>query len=58
MTEIPSSFANYPKSVMELRSEKSDAAADWTPRDVLIDVLRSIDQGKVKPEALIAAKGI
>ena len=38
-------FAEYPKSITEARAEKSANAADWTPRDVLIDTLRRMDSG-------------
>ena len=46
-------FKNYPKSVTEIKSDKSNKASDWTPRDVLIDMLRMIDSGEVNPSALI-----
>lgn len=34
-------FANHPKSITEIKSDRSNSAKDWTPRDVLIDVLRA-----------------
>ena len=46
-------FADHPMSVGEIRSDKSHRANDWTPRDVLINALRDIDEGRSKPEALI-----
>jgi hypothetical protein len=46
-------FANHPKSISELRSDKSNDARDWTPRDVLIEVLRAIDEKQVDPDAMI-----
>ena len=46
-------FSNYPRSIGELKSERSDKASDWTPRDVLIDVLRDIDNGKLDLDALV-----
>lgn len=48
------SFANHPKSVTEIRSDKSNAAKDWTPRDALVALLRDIDGG-LKVEALVVA---
>lgn len=49
------SFVNYPKSINELRSRKSGDASDWTPRDVLIQMLRDIDSGAIAPDALIVS---
>jgi hypothetical protein len=47
------SFADYPKTVGEHRSDKTDEASDWTPRDALIAMLRDIDTGVVAPDNLI-----
>ncbi len=47
------SFADHPKSIGELRSDRTDRCTDWTPRDALIDVLRQLDAGAIKPDALI-----
>lgn len=49
------SFAGVPKSLGEVRANKAESAAKWTPRDALISLLRDIDEGKVKPDALIVA---
>lgn len=46
-------FKDYPKSITEIKSDRSNKASDWTPRDALIDVLRMIDSGEVKPTSLI-----
>ena len=46
-------FADYPESVAERRSDKTGAAKDWSPRDVLISLLRDIDGGELKPEAIV-----
>lgn len=40
------SFAEFPKSPTELLATKTGSAKDWTPRDCLIDLLRSIDAGE------------
>lgn len=48
-------FADAPKTIGELRSDRSRRAKDWTPRDVLIELLRRIDSGEVAPEALFVA---
>lgn len=50
---MTNSFANHPPSIGELRSEKTESAADWTPRDVLIAMLRDIDKGDLKLETLV-----
>jgi len=47
-------FANYPRSVADIRSDASNRASDWAPRDVLIEMLRKIDGG-LKIEALSVA---
>lgn len=49
------SFVNYPPSVNELRSARSGDAADWSPREALIQMLRDIDAGVIKPDALIVS---
>lgn len=49
-------FANHPVSIAEARAQKPDDRYDprtWTPRDVLIDMLRDIDSGKLNPQSLI-----
>jgi hypothetical protein len=46
-------FSGHPKTISEIRSEKSSKGSDWTPRDVLISMLRDIDAGTLKPDALI-----
>lgn len=52
--KLPESFAEYPLSVTERRALKKDGdAAKWLPRDALISILRRIDSGEIKPEALI-----
>jgi hypothetical protein len=38
-------FANYPKSIGEIKSEQTKDASYWTPRECLIDLLRQIDNG-------------
>lgn len=60
MADLPASFAAYPKSIGELRSDKDDSAAKWAPRDLLIHVLRQIDEGKIAPDAMVIAwrKGV
>jgi hypothetical protein len=50
---LPQSFATYPQSLSAARAEKSDAASDWTAKDVLIELLRQIDKGAIHPEAMI-----
>jgi hypothetical protein len=46
-------YADHPKSIGEIRSDKSQDCKDWTPRDVLIDLLREIDAGTRSPTALV-----
>lgn len=46
-------FADHPPTIGELRSNKTESARDWTPRDVLIDLLRDIDAKKMDPDAIV-----
>jgi len=39
-------YKDHPPTIGELRSDKTQSCSDWTPRDVLIQVLREIDSGK------------
>ena len=55
MTDLPDNFANYPRSVGEARSDKSQSMRDWTPRDVLIDLLRQIDSGKLPIDMIVVS---
>lgn len=48
-------YAQHPRSITEIRSGKTRDAADWTPRDVLIHVLRMIDSGEWEPQLLLVA---
>lgn len=48
-------FTNHPKSLTEIKADRTDSACDNTPRDVLIAMLRSIDNGEIKPTALVVA---
>jgi hypothetical protein len=43
--EYPESFANYPRSLDDIKSDRSGSARDWKPRDALISMLRRIDSG-------------
>jgi len=38
-------FRSYPKTIGEIKTKKTNDASDWTPKDVLIHVLRNIDSG-------------
>lgn len=51
--EVVMSFANYPESLAEHRAHKNQDGALWSPRDALIDMLRRIDSGELKPRACI-----
>lgn len=39
------SFKDAPVSLAEVRSDRSESAKDWRPRDVVISMLRKIDSG-------------
>lgn len=46
-------FADYPKSLSEIAADKADDCRKWTPRDLLISLLRQIDSGEQKPVSLV-----
>ena len=48
-------FSDHPLSVSELKASKDHQAQTWTPRDVLISLLREIDSGEVSPDVLVVA---
>ncbi len=39
-------FENAPVSIGEVRADKTRSAADWTPREALVELLRRIDSGE------------
>jgi len=42
-------FSNYPTSLQETKADKADDATLWSPRDLLISMLRDLDKGIIKP---------
>lgn len=46
-------YADAPKSIGELRADKEGDMSKWTPRDVLVSLLRDIDSGVVDPFELV-----
>ena len=50
----PENFKDYPQTIGEIRSNKTDSAGDWSPRDALIDMLRRIDSGVNIPSLVIS----
>lgn len=51
-------FAEHPPSISELRADRSEKASDWTPRDVLIQLLREIDSGSIVPTAVVVSMAV
>ena len=51
-------FSDHPKTLSEIRSDKSESALDWEPRDLLISLLRDIDSGKLNiKECILCYRG-
>ena len=48
-------YKDYPRSIAELKAEKTGNAEDWTPRDALVTLLREIDSGEASIDALVIA---
>lgn len=46
---VDDDFKDAPTSITEARAERDQRADRWKPRDVLIAMLREIDQGKIDP---------
>lgn len=40
------SFKGHPKSIAEVKADRSDDGSLWSPRDALIALLREIDEGR------------
>lgn len=49
----PGGFTNYPVSIAEARADREDDCRSWTPRDALISLLRDLDSGKTRADALM-----
>lgn len=46
-------FSQHPPTVGEIRSNKSQNAKDWTPRDMLVHLLRAIDCGEIALDSAV-----
>jgi hypothetical protein len=52
-----SGFASHPRSISEVRAERSGRVQDVMPRDALIRVLRDLDVGALQADHVIIAVG-
>lgn len=52
------SFANAPITIGEARAQRAGSAAAWSPRDVLVQLLREIDSGDLKPSAMVVSMAV
>jgi hypothetical protein len=50
-------FSTAPVSVAESRADRDADAGKWTPRDVLVQLLREIDRGETKVDVVFLALG-
>jgi len=48
-------FSEYPESLSEIKASNEWDAKQWTPRDVLLSMLRDIDSGDIETTELIVA---
>lgn len=55
--ESPETYANHPKSISEIKADKSWNAAQARPRDALIMALRDLDSGAIDPDHIFIAVG-
>ncbi len=52
-------FTDSPHTISELRAARSMNPRDWSARDVLVSMLRSIDSGEMEePEHIIIVHGM
>jgi hypothetical protein len=49
-------YKNFPQSITEIRGEKANDAAEWRPRDALINALRDLDNGLPVMDIMIVAR--
>lgn len=52
------SFADAPTTIGEARAQRDQSAAKWSPRDLLISLLREIDSGETKISALVVSYAV
>jgi hypothetical protein len=48
-------FSDHPVSLSEIKAERDLDGKAWTPRDVLLKLLRDIDSGKCNPDLLVVS---
>lgn len=48
-------FSTAPESIGELRARRSQLPCDWKPRDMLVRLLREIDDGTIEPDQMLVA---
>lgn len=46
-------YRAHPESIGERKAQTTGNAIHWTPRDVLISLLREIDSGEIHPTAMV-----
>lgn len=46
-------FSNHPRTMGDIRSEKSGNAKDWSVRDALIKTLSEIDSGEIVAHKIV-----
>lgn len=51
-------YSKHPQSLTEIRANKTRSCSDWTPRDVLIDLLRRIDGGENIDAIVVAMRQV
>lgn len=46
-------FADEPINIITAKAEKLGDCSIWSPRDALVDTLRRIDKGEIKPTRIV-----
>lgn len=55
VASVENSYAEHPVSITEERATRAGLGDLWTPRDCLLQMLRDVDQGEIKPIDLVVA---
>lgn len=51
--QMTDDFSSFPKTLGEIKREREQTCDVGSPRDILIEMLRSIDSGKTAPNAMV-----
>jgi hypothetical protein len=50
---FPENFKDFPTILGDVRSDISGMGADWSPRDLLLTMLKELDAGEISADTLV-----